>query len=194
MPSSSRRPSCSPSFGGCAYRSLVFHEWGVSKRTWGRRRALLSSEIESFYCDGNVRFDFIPPPGSALRSTRFRSCVRKFDLDLTSFVEHLSKIIMRRMARNLPTEPVQWTARIRFLPRGLEYDARGLLGSSLPIVVPYHLTSYRIVGRHFFLHIAGRRGRPSHSRSTPRERRPIGLSKNASRRAIAGMTKPPERG
>jgi hypothetical protein len=141
---------------GLRYGALVFHEWGISQATWGGRRALLYGEIESFCCDGNVRFDFLPSPGSGLRPIRFRHCVRKFDLDVASFVDHLGKIVMARMGRNIQTEPVIWTPRLRFLPSGLEYTARGMFGNSPPVVVPYHLTSYRIVGRRFHLYVTRR--------------------------------------
>ena len=141
---------------GLRYGALVFHESGVSQSTWGGRRALLFSEIDAFCCDGNVRFDFLPPTGSSLRPIRFRHCVRRFDLDLASFVEHLSKIVMARIGRNIQTEPVRWTARLRFLPGGLEYTSRGMFGDSPPVVVPYHLTSFWIVGKYFFLRVSGR--------------------------------------
>jgi hypothetical protein len=140
---------------GLRYRSLVFHESGVSQSAWGGRRALLFTDIETFVCDGNLRLDFLPAIGSPLRPIRFRHCYRKFDLDLASLVEHLSGVVMARIGRNFTTEPVPWTSRLRFLPNGLEYRPRGVFGSPPPVTVPYHLTSYRVVGKHFYLHVAG---------------------------------------
>ncbi len=139
---------------GLRYRAITFHEYGVSQSGWGRQRSLLFTEIETLTCDGNVRLDFLPAPGSPLLPIRFRHCVRKIDPDLALLMDHLSKVMVDRMGQNM-TEPIPWTAQLRFLPGGLECKARGMLGTDSPITVPFQLTTYQIVGQYCFIFVVG---------------------------------------
>jgi hypothetical protein len=86
----------------------------------------------------------------------------KEDEDLLAVRDHVARLIAHRMGVRLNGgDPVPWTDALRFLPGGLEYRPRGLLGPGEPVNVPYAVVTYTFAPGVLVLQ-AGHPPRPVH--------------------------------
>jgi hypothetical protein len=134
---------------------LRFHEAGLSVGGRRRRLELLYEEVGALTWRGAKEVICEPAPGVQKPALRYRAWSGMEDADLVAFRDFLASVLARRWGERLSREPVRWTARLRFLPGGLEYRPTGFLGPGEPLQAPYHMTGYRIQNGVFMLFVPG---------------------------------------
>jgi hypothetical protein len=141
-----------------------FYERGATQPRRGGDRQLLYKDMGDVTWKQDQSLMLRPWAGVDQSTIRFWAFARKFDFGMITVRNLLCAHIARHWATQLQQGPVQWTGKLRFLPGGLEYRPWVLLGTSEPITVPYHLTSYRLENGLFLLFVSG------HSRPACKER------------------------
>jgi hypothetical protein len=148
--------ACGSGIGGViAYSGrfgwLRFHERGVSQTGRMGDRRLLYTEIGELYWKQGQVLVIKPLPGLGCPPIRFRTVAGRFDSELADMRDLACKPLARRWAEQIERGPLTWTARLRFLPGGLEYRPMGLLGLGEPVSVPYDCVNFRVEGDQFLL-------------------------------------------
>ena len=96
--------------------------------------------------------------------------IRYDDLERMTWSPNLIRLEAKPEAKRLPVRfatigyrwweevalgPVQWTTSLRFLPNGLEYRPAGVFSKQKPVLAPYHVTSYYLLGTGLELFVTG---------------------------------------
>jgi hypothetical protein len=153
--------------GAVHSRWAVFrcHEYGVFKAGLMGASRLQYADVEAFsysavrhfhngvYTGTIFNLKFEPTPEHKADRIQYNVNLRNADQQLETLRDQVSRMIASRMAQQLAKKvPVRWTARLQFLPDGIEFQPGGLFGKKVPVVVRFpEVYTYRIDQGTFYL-------------------------------------------
>jgi len=95
--------------------------------------------VNGIYSGTNLKLSFAGGPAAGGKDISYSTTVSGSDDDLDNLRDHVSNVIANGMAAQLAEgRSVQWTRNLRFLPEGIEWTQRGLLGvRKSPLLISY---------------------------------------------------------